>query len=172
MKEIFLGILFSIIAIGGISGQKTILPTESFTIEGAVEKPVTITLDSLLAQPVTSLDSVVITNHLGERKSVQKGLKAVSLLPFLEHIHIQAVSPKQLSEFYFVFEAVDGYKVVYSWNELFNSQKGREVYAIIGKEGKSLADLPDRIAIITPTDFMTGRRYVKSLSKIKVLSAD
>ena len=54
----------------------------------------------------------------------------------------------------------------------FNSTKGQEFYAIVGKDETNLGDLPDRIAVITPTDFMTGRRYVKSLSKIRVMRAN
>lgn len=172
MKAILLSFLFGTAVVGSMSGQKNIPPTESFTMEGLVEKPLTITWENLLARPVSSLDSVVITNHLGEVKSTLRGLKVVPLLPILKEINIQVESPKQWSECYFVFEAVDGYKVVFSWNELFNSQKGQEIYAIVGKDGKSLKDLPERIAILSPTDFMTGRRYVKNLSKIKVLRAN
>lgn len=155
-----------------LSAQKTNIPTDQFTIEGLVEKPVVITLDSLLSKPASSIDSVIITNHLGERKSLLKGLKVVPLHDFLKHVSIKVESPKQLSEFYVVFEANDGYKVVFSWNELFNSQKGHQVYAIVGKDGLDLTELPDRIAIITPTDFMTGRRYVKSLKRIIIRRAD
>ena len=154
------------------TAQNNTAPTDLFTIEGAVEKTIVINLDSLMSKPAIDLDSVVITNHLGASRSVLKGLKVVPLLDLLQHVSIKVESPKQLSEYYFVLEANDGYKVVFSWNELFNSQKGREVYAIAGKEGKVLAELPDRIAIITPTDFMTGRRYVKSLNSIIIRRAD
>ncbi len=172
MSKYLLVIFPLLLAFGQLAAQKSNKPTEFFTIEGMVEKPVTITLDSLLAYPAEAMDSLVITNHLGERRSVQQGLKLVPLLPILKKINIQVESPKQLSEFYFVFEANDGYKVVYSWNELFNSTKGKVVYAIVGKDGKSLREMPDRIAILTPTDFMTGRRHVKSLQKISVLRAN
>ncbi len=155
-----------------LSAQKNINFTEQFTIEGLVEREAVITFDSLMAYPSEYIDSVVITNHLGERKSVLHDLKVVPLLHFLKNIQIKVESPKQLSEFYFVFEAGDGYKVVFSWNELFNSTKGQEFYAIVGQDETNLGDLPDRIAVITPTDFMTGRRYVKSLSKIRVMRAN
>ena len=164
--------VFSLLFPFHLAAQKDMTLTEHFTIEGLVEREVVITFDSLMAYPSEYIDSIVITNHLGERKSVLHDLKVVPLLVFLKNSPIKVESPKQLSEFYLVFEASDGYKVVYSWNELFNSTKGQELYAIMEKDGKRFGDLPDRIAVITPTDFMTGRRYVKSLSKIKVMRAN
>ena len=68
--------------------------------------------------------------------------------------------------------ATDGYKVVFSWNEIFNNALGQEIYIIVEKNGTGVEKLEDRITIITPTDNMTGRRYVKSLKKITVKRAE
>ena len=154
------------------TAQKSSEASNEFSIEGAVRKPVTITLDSLKNYPTTSLDSLVITNHLGQRKSALKNLRVIPLKTFLDKVEIPAESPKQLSEYYFVFMATDGYKVVFSWNEIFNSRLGQELYLICGKDGKRIENLDDRIAVISAADLFTGRRYVKSLKKIVVKHAD
>jgi len=73
-----------------------------------------------------------------------------------------------LSEYYFVCIASDNYKVVFSWNEIFNSDTGKSVYIITAQDGKPATGLDNRIALVSPKDQMTGRRYVKGLQKIVV----
>ena len=155
-----------------MSAQKPVEATNEFTIEGLVAKNLVITLDSLKNHPTTKIDSFVITNHLGERKSVMRNLAVVPIRTFLNQAKINVESLKQLNEIYFVFEAVDGYKVVFSWNELFNNRVGQEVYVIVEKNGKSLNNQEDRISIFSQSDQMTGRRYVKNLRKIVVKRAE
>jgi len=117
---------------------------------------------------VVPIKNVILTNHLGEVKGNIQNIKGIALKPLLEKIEFLAEKPKELSEFYLTFVASDGYKVVYSWNEIFNSETGNNLFIITEKDGKKLTDLDDRILTITTTDFKTGRRYVKALDKIIV----
>ena len=57
------------------SAQKAIEPTESFMVEGDVKQPQSFSLQSLSGMAVTQTDSIVITNHLHERKGVIKKYK-------------------------------------------------------------------------------------------------
>lgn len=133
-----------------------------------MEQPLTIQMADLKNYATVSIDSVVIKNHLGERKSTLKNIKAVPLKSVLRDLKIKAEQPRQLSEFYFVCIAADGYKVVFSWNEVFNNPLGDTISIIVEANGKQIQDLDNRTALVSPTDEMTGRRYVKSLEKIVV----
>ena len=82
---------------------------------------------------------------------------------------IKAKSPKVLSEFYFKCIASDGYTVVYSWNELYNTETGNNSFLIAEKDGKKINEIDGSILMLCNTDFKTGRRYVKRLSKIEIL---
>lgn len=83
-------------------------------------------------------------------------------------IEIDSENPKVLSEFYFICIASDNYKVVFSWNEIFNNELGKSIYILNGNDGKPASALDNRMALISPKDEMTGRRYVKGLQKIVV----
>ncbi|MCU0448718.1 MAG: hypothetical protein MUC97_02580 [Bernardetiaceae bacterium] len=126
-------------------------------------------IDSLEAQ---TLPDVAILNHAGESRGMAKQLKGVLVKNLLQGLALQEDSPKRFSEFYLVFVAADGYKVVYSWNEIFNSPIGDNLYFITAKEGKTLAQMDERILVLTPIDFKTGRRHIKALSKIVVSRAE
>ena len=143
-----------------------------FAVTGAVEKKMTLTADSLERFPMRKIDSVVILNHLGQRKSTLKNLEVVRLRDVLSRSVIPVESPKQLNEFYFVCIASDGYKAVFSWNELFNNPLGDSIFIIVRRDGKVSGELPEGIAVISPTDTMNGRRYIKNLEKISVRRAE
>ena len=86
----------------------------------------------------------------------------------MDKVEIDSETPRVLSEYYFVCTASDNYKVVFSWNEIFNNDTGKSVYIITSVEGKTASALDSRIALVSPKDQMTGRRYVKGLQKIVV----
>src|SRR4030095_206593 len=81
--------LFFVIMVFSVSAQKENIPTtESFTIEGRVKKEMTISLADLSSYKSYSIDSIVITNHLKERRSSLKKVKAVLLKDILDKIEI------------------------------------------------------------------------------------
>lgn len=162
-------ILFFTISAFCVSAQKEIIPaTENFTVEGKVKKVMTVSLADLSSYKTYSIDSIVITNHLHERKSTLKNVKGVLLKDILDKVEIDAETPKVLSEYYFICIASDNYKAVFSWNEIFNNDLGKSVYILNGNDGKPASALDNRIALISSKDDATGRRYVKGLQKIVV----
>ncbi len=104
-------------------------------------------------------------------KKEYKNVKGVLLTDLLKDVHITVESPKQLSEFYFVFKATDGYTVVFSWNELFNTETGNSVFVVVETDGKSQQTAPEKILLISTKDFKTGRRHIKGLQSIEVKRA-
>ena len=166
MKYIF-GFLFWGIGFGCFA-QHHIPPTDNFRVEGKVKQGMTVSLQDLSSYQSYTIDSIVITSHLGERKDILKAVKGVLLKDILNKVEIEAESPKVLSEYYLVCVASDNYKVVFSWNEIFNTDTGKSVYIITGQDGKPASAWETRTALISPKDQMTGRRYVMGLQKIIV----
>lgn len=152
--------------------QKNIAPTDAFTISGKVAQPKTVSLADLQTYPAVKIKNVVVTNHLGEKKGKARAMKGVLLKTILEGVEFQSESPKVLSEFYLTFVASDGYKVVFSWNEIFNTETGNHLYVVVEKEGKGLSEMDGRMLLLCSTDFKTGRRYLKGLSNIIVNRVD
>jgi len=149
--------------------QGQIKVTSSFTISGEVFSPLTVSVMDLKKWKEVAIGDLVITNHSGETKSEAKGLKGILLKEILQTVEIKSESPKVLSEYYFVFAASDGYKVVYSWNELFNTSVGESVYLVTEKNGKTITEMDDSILVVSTKDFKTGRRNVKGLASIAVM---
>ncbi|WP_312362365.1 molybdopterin-binding protein [Sphingobacterium sp.] len=127
-----------------------------------------LTLKDLTKFDSHSVDSLRIYNHAGVYRSTLKGITGVSLKDILKNISFGEESPKVLSRYYIVCEAEDGYAVVFSWNELFNTAVGDSILVVTGiTEGVSEGE-NSGLAVISPQDRATGRRYVKQLKQITI----
>ena len=90
------------------------------------------------------------------------------LKDILSHSELAATSPKLFSRFYFICIGSDGYQVVYSWNELFNTEIGDNVYILMEKNGVKADKMPESLQMASMLDFKTGRRFLHNLDKIIV----
>jgi len=167
MKKIIISILLLVVSVTGFS-QNKIETTNEFTVTGLVDKPITISYPDIEKQKIIDIGDFKITNHLGEFKKEYKNVKGVLLLDLLKDISITTASPKLLSEYYLVFKASDGYSVVVSWNELFNTEIGNTFYIVTEANNQSQKDAPEKILLIATKDFKTGRRHIKGLHNIEV----
>jgi len=166
MKNIWT--LVFLLTTGWAKAQEATQSTTSFQITGKVQNALTLQFADLQQFPVQKIGKVKIASHNGEARGGFQNLKGVLLKNVLEKAGIQSENPKVLSEYYIVCEAADGYKNVYSWNELFNTEVGNNVFIVTEENGKSFAGAEKGIMLIAPKDFRTGRRNLKGLSKIEV----
>jgi hypothetical protein len=166
MKSLF--VLFFVIISFAVLAQNTAIPTEKFSVEGRVKQKVTFSIADLDTFKINALQDITITNHLGEKKHTITGLKGVLLKDILGKVEFDAENPKVLSEYYFEFVATDNYKIVFSWNEIYNTETGDNIYIVMEEDGKKIKDIPGRVSIVTLTDFKTGRRHMSNIDKIIV----
>jgi len=145
---------------------QTQTPSESFTVSGEVLKAETIDLVKLSGYSQIHLDSLRIYTIDMQPKGLMVNINGVLLKDILSAIPFNNENPKVLSEYYIECQATDGYIVLFSWNEIFNSEAGKFVMIVTSKNGTNASQLDDRIALIAPADQATGRRYVKWLNRI------
>ncbi|MES1221949.1 MAG: molybdopterin-binding protein [Bacteroidota bacterium] len=161
-------VFFCLLSSAFAKAQKNAAPTNEFSITGEVKAPVLFSLKTATSFTSHSSDSVVIYNHLHERKRAIHKIKGILLKDVLEKAGLNEDKPKLFSLFYFTCIACDGYKVVFSWNEIFNTGIGDQLMIITEEDGKKADAIDDHIAIISPLDKATGRRYLQNLQSIKV----
>jgi hypothetical protein len=170
MKKIIL--VLAVVVQFQIQAQRKITPTESFTVKGKVKSEMTFNLNQLDNFARKPIADKIIYNHKGEVKDTVKNMKGVLLADILAKIEYQYDKPRELSEFYFVCTASDGYKVVFSWNEIYKTEIGNNLYIITEIEGKAPKDMEQRILLFATSDIQSGRRYVKGLETIEVRRAE
>ena len=168
MKIRILILTITILTNFSVSAQRTIPPTDSLQVTGKIKNPTVFTLADLDTFPKTAIKDQIIYNHNGEVKDTLTGMSGIPLKTLLASILYVYDKPKFLNEFYFVFIASDGYRVVFSWNEIYNTETGNNFFIVTEMEGQKLKDLGQRILFISTADLKTGRRYIKGLEKIDV----
>src|SRR5258706_14554340 len=88
MKKIIFSAFWLIV---GIANAQQIKVTLSFTISGEVFTPMTVSVMDFKKWKEVAGD-MVITNHLGEKKSEAKGLKGILLKEILQTVEIKSES--------------------------------------------------------------------------------
>lgn len=149
-------------------GQRSVPSTDTLFITGKIKKATLYKLADLDTFPKTIIKDQVIYNHKGEIKDTITEMRGIPLKTLLAPVDYLYEKPKTLNEFYFVFTASDGYKVVFSWNEIYNTQAGNEFFIVTEMKGKKLKNIEQRIVFISTADIKTGRRYIKGLRTIEV----
>lgn len=143
--------------------------SESITITGAVEQPLTLSVADLQTLNTQYIEKVDMVCMRGIHWGTKEDLQGVLLRDILEKAQLKAASPRDFRKMVFVAKATDDYKVVFSWGEVFNAAAGDEVMVYYGQGGEPLSEAEGLIALITPTDTRTGPRHVKWLNEIEVV---
>lgn len=169
MKAFTTVFLFSLLFSCGLFAQRPTIPTDSIRIFGMTDSLFAVSFEEIArSSDKTDLGNFKVTNHRGEFKKEYRDVEGVELLTILKKIKIPVEKPRELSEYYLIFRAADGYTVVFSWNEIFNTETGKSLYLVTAADGKSLTESSDRILMISTKDFNTGRRHIKNLHSIEV----
>ena len=153
-------------------GQREVENTARFTIEGHVRNSMSVDIAGIMKYPAVAIGDMLVKNQRGEDKETVREMKGVLLRTFIDSAGINVEKHKDLNRVYIVLTASDGYKNLYSWNELFNSETGNHVYIITEIAGRSMRQMDGAILVVCNTDINKGRRHLKGLQKIEVKLAD
>ena len=163
--------LFTVIFSASIllsAAQENVPATDSFSIRGKVKSEFTFNVRDAGQYTAHTLDSLVIYNHLHQPKKTVRKLSGILLKDVLDKAGLAETNTKLMSGYYFTCVASDGYKIVFSWNELYNSPAGSQIWVVTEANGRAGVAMPDRVLLVAAGDINTGRRYLKGLKEIRV----
>ena len=101
-----------------------------------------------------------------------KTLKGVLLKNILDSVRFDYEKSNFLNRYYFLFVAADGYKTVFSFNEVYNTEVGNSLYIVTEIGGKNVQDVSNRVLMLSTKDIKSGGRNMKWLTRIVVCSAE
>ena len=135
-------------------------------VGGAVQQTLLLSVDDLRQFPPDQ----VVELRLPARDAAGSPsvLKGVRLRAVLERARIPTPDHNTVKKLAIVVAATDGYKVVFSWSELFNAELGDAVLVLFERDGKPLPAAEGPLALISGKDLRTGPRHVKWLQSIDV----
>ena len=142
--------------------------TTQLRISGAVENPLQLSVDDLRKFPPQKINEIPMVCQSGANLGNKENLKGVLLKDILEKAAVVSKEHNDVKKMVLIATASDGYKVVFSWTEVFNSSIGDGVIVFFEKDGLPLTDDEGRIAMISTKDTRTGPRHVKWLQSVEV----
>ena len=142
--------------------------SDNLTVRGAVEHPLTLSVDDLRAFPAQQLAEVALIRQNGADAGKLQNLKGVRLADLINKAVLVVHDHNDIKKMIVVATATDGYRVVFSWSEIFNSPAGDGMIVYFEKDGKPLADDEGHIAMVSVKDTKTGPRHVKWLQTLEV----
>jgi len=154
------------------SSDAASLGTQVVVIGGRVQHSLTLSPQALAEFPVQTPPEIPIRDRDGKTIRILKAYAGVKLVDLLDKAAFVVNDHNDLKKTLIVAIASDGYKVIFSWSELYNTSVGNGVLVLYAKDGKPLGEDEGRIALISVNDLHTGARHVRWLKTLQILNID
>ncbi|MEN6440112.1 MAG: molybdopterin-dependent oxidoreductase [Syntrophobacter sp.] len=138
-------------------------------VTGRVRQPLVLSMEELLGMDTEELEDLPIICGSGTPKGRIAKCTGVLLENVIKKAEVLREEHNDTKKMYIVASSGDGFKVVFSWQEIFNTPIGGGVMILIEKDGTSLCTDGARPDLISAEDYYTGSRYVRGLERIELV---
>lgn len=142
--------------------------TKQITVSGESEKDITFSVEDLKKLKLTEINNFKIITKSGKVKGKENNYIGILLKDLINHNNLKIKDLKELNHTVIIIEASDNYKVVFSWNEIFNTNIGKKVLIAYEKNDKNIDNSEGPILLISAGDYLTWARHVKWLKTITI----
>ena len=154
-------------ACAAASAQERAADAPPARIVGDVRQPLALSVELLRSFDAAAQRSVRVTREANGQQR-ETTLRGVSLRALLERAALAERDRLDWRKTVVVVTARDGYRVVFSWPELFNLEAGAAVMVAYERDGLALAASEGPLTLEAPGDIRAGPRHVKWLERIEV----
>ncbi len=151
--------------------QSQPLEAGALRVTGRVRQPLALTIKELCSMDAEEAKDIPIICGSGTPKGRIESCRGVLLENIIGKAEVLKEEHNDTKKMFIVASATDGHKVVFSWQEIFNTMVGGGVMILIERDGKSLCAENGGLELISTEDYFTGSRYVKGLENIEVVLA-
>ena len=145
------------------------LEGEILRVTGRVVTPLVLNMADILAMETEEFKDLFIVCGTGEPRDTIRHCRGVLMEKIIQKADILKGEHNDTKKMFIVATAADGFKVVFSWQEIFNTPIGGGVAVLTEKDGSPLEKKRNRIDLISAQDYFAGSRYVRDLKQIEVV---
>jgi DMSO/TMAO reductase YedYZ molybdopterin-dependent catalytic subunit len=147
------------------------LEPNKLVVTGRVTRPLELGMEELRAMDTEEIADLMVICGDGDPKGNIRNCKGVLLEKIIDMADVIKEEHNDTKKMFIVVSAHDSYKVVFSWQEIFNTAVGGGVMILLERDGKPLDGEQGQLELISAEDYFTGSRYVKGLKNIEVVLA-
>jgi len=144
----------------------------AFTITGRVAKPLSFSLKMLNSMDCLDTGNLPMICGSGEPKGTIGNVRGVLLADLINQAEVIVTAHNDTKKMYVVASSDDGYKTVFTWQEIFNSINGEGILVILEKNGQPLHQGCGDVDLISAKDHLTGPRYVRQLKTVEIIMVE
>jgi hypothetical protein len=142
---------------------------EVLRVTGRVAKPLLLSMADILAMEAEEFQDLFIVCGTGEPVDTIRQCRGVLMEKIIQKAEVLKGEHNDTKKMFIVASAADGYKVVFSWQEIFNTPTGGGVAVLTEIDGAPLEETRGRVDLISAQDYFAGSRYVRNLNQIEVV---
>jgi hypothetical protein len=141
-----------------------------FRIQGRVKAPYEFTLDELNTMDSMQTENIRMICGSGEPIGDIGYFRGVLLSDVINKAEVRVVDHNDTKKMFVVAGSDDGYKSVFSWQEIFNSPNGESIWVVLENKGNPLHGGNGEVDLLTGCDHLPGPRYVRRLKTIDIIT--
>ena len=141
-------------------------------IIGRVAQPLSISSTALCSMDTVDTGTLPMICGSGEPKGKIGNCRGVLLAELINLAEVVVREHNDTKKMVVVVASDDGYKTVFSWQEIFNSINGEGILVILEKDGQPLYQGNGEVDLISSRDHLTGPRYVRRLKTIEIIMVE
>lgn len=142
---------------------------EVLWICGRIAEPLVLRIDQLRAMDILDLPDQPMICGSGEPKGRLGKCRGVLLADIINvFVELGKTEHNDTKRMYVIAGSEDGYKTVFSWQEIFNSPNGDSIVVLFDRDEKPLYDGEEDIDLFSGRDHLSGPRYVKRLRNLEI----
>lgn len=160
----------------GMQGTKSephdLREAEALRVTGRVKQPLVLSARELREMETEEAKDLLVICGTGTPRGRIASCRGVLLETVIGKADVLKEEKNDTKKMFIAASAGDGYKVVFSWQEIFNTPVGGGVMILVEKDGRSLCEEHGRLELISTEDYFIGSRHVKGLVNLEVLLAE
>ncbi len=171
LHSLLLALFVSGSGAGALAAEPAPAPTPSYAVHvsGAVTAPRDFDVAALKKLVARDTGPVDVICASGATVGKVDNYRGVRLTDVIDAVGLKLEGHKDARRMVMVARGTDGYVVTFSWNELYNTDVGKDVLVAWEKDGKPLDPREGQLLLISGKDLKTGPRHVRNLDAIEIV---
>ena len=145
----------------------------SLCILGRVTAPLSLPIEMIRTMDTLETANLPMICGSGELKGRIGNCRGVLLADIINLADVLVREHNDTKKMFVVAASDDGYKAVFSWQEIFNSPNGDGILVVLEKDGQPPRHAGcDQLDLLSAYDHLTGPRYVRQLKTVEIIMVE
>jgi hypothetical protein len=141
-------------------------PEGLLEVSGQVPRAQAFSVRAIRELPRHEMGPTAVNCFTGRPVAKADSFAGARLVDLLDHAGFSSLPRSELKRCVIVAGGLDGYQVIFSWNELYNTSSGPGVLVLYERDGRPLGAHLGALCLISAGDTQLGPRHLRHLQTV------